>query len=742
MLEIYLKIISLVVFLITFLSLWLFTVNSVNASGVYTITTGIPNTPVPYKGAIFLTTDLNLNYQTGDNIWLSSQADGTGSTIVDDAIEIIVTRPNGTTARFNHSYPTYCGDLVRYFPPYNLTNLFLPGQNQVRVRLYDICGGRQFSGPIYLVNISPGPTPFLDLPWDYQGKGLSFEQIAFDPNSWFDHKYPMQNFSCCDGPITAYTGKTINKPYRSHNGYDYGWRHGVVLNTSVLAAASGWATFVSWQNSGGAGNIIKIDHENGYQTWYEHLSGTNLFINNEEGRIYVNKGQKIGEVGMTGNTTGPHIHFSVFKDTDGDGHSVTDPLGWEGVSPDPWPADKGGALSFNLFTARAQPQSASIPTTGGSLNTDQLDVSVPIGASNQQFNLVFKNGPFESISNFVTSVVPSFFLNAVNSLGQNVTQFSKPVQISYDYSDADLSNVNEDSLKLYSFNEETNEWDSIPTILDKINKIALGETLHFSQFALMGDIKDLIAPETEIIISGEKGQDNWYRSDVSVELGGRDNGGGIGLLYTLYTTNGNDWFEYQEPLVFTEEGRHTITYQSFDKAENTEERKTIEFHIDTTPPEAKIFIDPNILDLVVEGIDENLATIGETGNPATNKKDDAIYTISDLAGNTLKLDVRERDKENRDSFKIYSLQYNDSSSVIQPDNDFNVDYQTKKDKSNVKEQKFEVKREVQIRIKYDPKRNQSEITTRETGEEKLKEVKDGLILLQLKTNQGNLEYSY
>jgi len=453
---------------------------------------------------------------------------------------------------------------------------------------------------------SPSPivTPFLDLPWDYEGQGKSFEQVALDPFSWFDHEYPLQNIPCCVQRVMKYTGETENDFYRSHNGYDYASQNGVFLNTPVLAAASGWATYVSWEHSNGAGNVIKIDHENGYQTWYEHLGSECVLICDENQKVFVNNGEVIGKVGMTGNTTGPHIHFSVFKDTDGDKifddeipYGVTDPLGWDGEpNQDPWSEykfegnpddetdDRTGTASFNLFIPRSQPVSNIIPVTGGTLSTDKVDISVPDGASDNPFDLFFKNGPFESASDLIQSVGPSFFLNAISNIGQAVTEFLKPIQISYDYSNANLSNINEDTLQLYSFNEQTGNWDPIPTILDQINNIATGDTLHFSQFALMGEVKDLISPTTSVEITGDKRQGNWYRSNVTVELNGQDNENGIGLQYTLYTLNGNDWLEYTQPLIFENEGHYEITYQSYDKAENTEERASLAFNIDKTLP--------------------------------------------------------------------------------------------------------------------------------------------------------------
>lgn len=444
------------------------------------------------------------------------------------------------------------------------------------------------------------PTPFLDLPWDIGH--LTFERAALNPTSWFDHHYPLQNYLCCTGPVTNYTGEIINEPYRSHNGYDYGQFVSVFLNTPVKAAAPGWAIFVSESHSGGAGNVIKIDHENGYQTWYEHLQpGSSLVIQTEGQRVYVDRGQTIGLTGMTGNATGPHIHFSVFKDRDGDGFEdespfgVTDPLGWEGSFADPWPTDMGGAFSFNLFIARALPQSTQIPSSGGSSTYGDVAVTSPYGASAVPFSLNIANGPFERISNIIRGILPSFFLNAINNLGEQISQFLLPIQFSYDYSDADLSNIEESSLQFYTLNTQTGNWDSIQTTLDLDNNIAYGETLHFSQFALMGTVKDIIPPNTQVSISGSKGLKGWYKSDVKVEFSARDNKGGIGLQYILYSLDGSEWLEYKEPLNFSDEGSYSIKYQAFDKAENTEGQKTLELNIDKTPPLVTISATPTIL---------------------------------------------------------------------------------------------------------------------------------------------------
>ena len=79
------------------------------------------------------------------------------------------------------------------------------------------------------------------------------------------------------------------------------------VGTPVKAADNGYVVVAGWSNAG-YGNYIVIDHGNGLQTLYAHLS-----------RIYVRpgdivtRGAAIGNMGNTGNSTGPHLHFEVIK---------------------------------------------------------------------------------------------------------------------------------------------------------------------------------------------------------------------------------------------------------------------------------------------------------------------------------------------------------------------------------------------------------------------------------------------
>ncbi len=72
----------------------------------------------------------------------------------------------------------------------------------------------------------------------------------------------------------------------------------------IVAADNGTVIFSGW--SGGYGKVIKIDHNNGYVTYYAHCNS----LLAEVGDV-VEKGQTIATLGSTGNSTGPHVHFEV-----------------------------------------------------------------------------------------------------------------------------------------------------------------------------------------------------------------------------------------------------------------------------------------------------------------------------------------------------------------------------------------------------------------------------------------------
>jgi murein DD-endopeptidase MepM/ murein hydrolase activator NlpD len=87
-----------------------------------------------------------------------------------------------------------------------------------------------------------------------------------------------------------------------HTGIDIG----VPLGTPVRAAMDGRVSVTGYDTD--SGNYVIISHHSGYKTFYGHLN----VIRVTQG-AYVKTGERIGDAGSTGLSTGSHLHFTVFK---------------------------------------------------------------------------------------------------------------------------------------------------------------------------------------------------------------------------------------------------------------------------------------------------------------------------------------------------------------------------------------------------------------------------------------------
>ena len=114
--------------------------------------------------------------------------------------------------------------------------------------------------------------------------------------------------------ISSYYGNRIlYGNYNFHNGIDFLAPEG----SEILATNSGYVEYASFLESG-YGNTIIISHNSNLKSLYCHTS-ENYIVKVGD---FVNKGDIIGFVGpkylsngnLNGNTTGPHLHFSIFKD--------------------------------------------------------------------------------------------------------------------------------------------------------------------------------------------------------------------------------------------------------------------------------------------------------------------------------------------------------------------------------------------------------------------------------------------
>lgn len=112
----------------------------------------------------------------------------------------------------------------------------------------------------------------------------------------------------CKGVVTSPYGNRyhpIDKIWKFHHGLDIG----APLNTPIYAPANGVVTFSAYE--GANGNCIRIDHGviNGKNVKSTLIHMNKLLV----GKIPVYKGQQIGLVGSTGNSTGPHLHISIYE---------------------------------------------------------------------------------------------------------------------------------------------------------------------------------------------------------------------------------------------------------------------------------------------------------------------------------------------------------------------------------------------------------------------------------------------
>ena len=197
---------------------------------------------------------------------------------------------------------------------------------------------------------------------------------------------------------------TVNGVYYPH--YHSGLDLAAPLGTPVLAAAAGTVVSAGRDSSGAV--VVQIRHDDGNETLYGHLD-PNLQVSTGQ---RVAAGQPIGAVGVTGNTTGPHLHFGVYK---ADGTAV-DPAAWlaNGSVAD------GGTLASPASTA----DPASLSWQSGTAALAKFDaVAGQIPYANQIRAAAVANGVDPLLLASLTSAESSFRPTAVSNVGaQGLTQ--------------------------------------------------------------------------------------------------------------------------------------------------------------------------------------------------------------------------------------------------------------------------------------------------------------------------------
>jgi murein DD-endopeptidase MepM/ murein hydrolase activator NlpD len=109
-----------------------------------------------------------------------------------------------------------------------------------------------------------------------------------------------------EGEISSHFGNREN-PRNGANQFHTGIDISAASGSSVKATADGIVSFAGW--NGGSGNLVVLEHGHGYSTFYAH----NKMIIIKVGQK-VKRGEVISYVGSTGYSTGPHVHYEIWRE--------------------------------------------------------------------------------------------------------------------------------------------------------------------------------------------------------------------------------------------------------------------------------------------------------------------------------------------------------------------------------------------------------------------------------------------
>ncbi len=154
-------------------------------------------------------------------------------------------------------------------------------------------------GELIFAGLHRGSEPKLRmLPWTVEGNRQWFEASGVGQQrsglSWPVQGRITSNFGSRRHPILGYR--------RMHNGMDFGAPHGA----PIYAVTDGTVAFAGY--NGGYGRFVKLNHSEGLGSGYGHMSRIAVSPGQR-----VRRGQIIGYVGSTGMSTGPHLHYELYR---------------------------------------------------------------------------------------------------------------------------------------------------------------------------------------------------------------------------------------------------------------------------------------------------------------------------------------------------------------------------------------------------------------------------------------------
>jgi murein DD-endopeptidase MepM/ murein hydrolase activator NlpD len=163
----------------------------------------------------------------------------------------------------------------------------------------------------YLLPLDEFDLPQLSKQMDMVNRLLNLESLSYneiyetaerdvDKITHFPAIHPLNEEDAMLSSRYGYRRDPFTRKFNFHNGDDYSAKTG----TPVYATANGRVRISKYYST--FGNYIEIDHGSGYRTIFGHLSKRKVKVGEK-----VIRGQKIGEVGNTGRSTAPHLHYEI-----------------------------------------------------------------------------------------------------------------------------------------------------------------------------------------------------------------------------------------------------------------------------------------------------------------------------------------------------------------------------------------------------------------------------------------------
>ena len=422
--------------------------------------------------------------------------------------------------------------------------------------------------------------PIFNAPWNIKNERELVDKIS----AFFDHSYPFLGYPYHREPdiesntTLNFFGNKEKEPeiyYSSHNGTDYALPYG----TEIKAVSSGYARYY---NCSSCGHTIIIEHQTGYETTYLHLQKDGLITRDTQ--TWVTAGETIGKVGMTGNTTGPHLHFGV---NDLNKNLPTDPYGWwDGRdTKDPWSiytwsdssGDHTGMESEYLWKDEIHPVSSFISSKGGTVTME--NTSIVFETSTNRPNITFFLKPYARpiVEKLIFISGTSMIMDAIDQTGKTVRRFVTPAKLIVNFAGLNVSQIIPETLSLYRWDSVEKLWVSVTTLVDHSKKLLTANIDHLSRFAVMGKAANGTVPTTLFSITGESDENKWFIQYPTISL----SSGIIGDTIFYSNEEGDFWKEYRDPFLYDRDGITTLSVRTLSSSENLEKKRSIVLKVNT-----------------------------------------------------------------------------------------------------------------------------------------------------------------